>query len=162
MELRLYRTTLIEWMDLGMCIWHPPQILQGRMTSSPTWHRRESLGSRSLNTLPNLWLLLVCRSLIVFDVALYRIDFCCVTSLNWLLKTIHRTSRSSCTLSLKENRELTKVVCPRSFFNLLLRKYSTQTMVNTYMCIALPWDVHPVIHSYRTTYMYVVSSQLAW
>ena len=26
----------------------------GRMTSSPTWQRRESLGSRSLNALPNV------------------------------------------------------------------------------------------------------------
>ena len=26
-----------QWMnDLGTCIWHPQQILQGRMTSSPT------------------------------------------------------------------------------------------------------------------------------
>ena len=38
-------------MDLGTHIWHPPQIfLQGRMTSQ----RRESLGLRSSNTLPNL------------------------------------------------------------------------------------------------------------
>ena len=44
------------WMDLGTHIWHPPHILlQGRTTSQ----RRESLGSRSSNALPNLWLLLV-------------------------------------------------------------------------------------------------------
>ena len=28
-------------MYLGMCIWHPTQIFQGRMISSPTWQRRE-------------------------------------------------------------------------------------------------------------------------
>ena len=44
-----------QWMDLGTRFWHPPQILQGRMTSSPTWQRRESLGSRSSNALP-FWL----------------------------------------------------------------------------------------------------------
>ena len=43
-----------ELMDLGMHTWHPPKILQGRITSSPTWQRRESLGSRSLNALPDL------------------------------------------------------------------------------------------------------------
>ena len=38
-------------MDLGTHIWHSPQIFfQGRMTSQ----RRESLGSRSSNALPNL------------------------------------------------------------------------------------------------------------
>ena len=42
---------LNEWMDLGMCVWHPSQIfLQGWMTSQ----RREILRSRSSNTLPNL------------------------------------------------------------------------------------------------------------
>ena len=48
-----------EWMDLGTHNWHPPQILLGWMTSSPTWQRRKSLGSRSLDALPNLWLLVV-------------------------------------------------------------------------------------------------------
>ena len=43
LESRLYGTTLIEWMDLGTRIWHPPQILQVWMTSSPTWQRRERL-----------------------------------------------------------------------------------------------------------------------
>ena len=28
-----------QQMDLGMRIWHPLQILQGQMTSSPTWQR---------------------------------------------------------------------------------------------------------------------------
>ena len=54
----------IEWMDLGTLIWHPPQILQGRVTSSPTWQRRESLGSSS-NTPPYLWLSLVIK--IIFN-----------------------------------------------------------------------------------------------
>ena len=39
--------------------WYPPQVLQGRMTSSPTYQRGESLESRSSNALPNLRLLLV-------------------------------------------------------------------------------------------------------
>ena len=35
----------LDWMNgsWNVCIWHPLQILQGRMTSSPTWRRRESL-----------------------------------------------------------------------------------------------------------------------
>ena len=47
-------------MDLGTRIWHPPQILQGRMTSSPIWQGRESLGSRSVvtsNAQPNVFIL---------------------------------------------------------------------------------------------------------
>ena len=50
LESRLYGTTFIQLTDL----WHPPQIVQGRMTSPPTWQRRESLGSRSSNSLPNV------------------------------------------------------------------------------------------------------------
>ena len=46
LDLRLNGTTLIEWMDLGMHIWHPPQILQERMTSSPSWQRRERAWDR--------------------------------------------------------------------------------------------------------------------
>ena len=28
-------------MDLGIGVWYPLQILQGQMTSSPTWQKRE-------------------------------------------------------------------------------------------------------------------------
>ena len=56
LESRLYGTTNVhcnEWNDLGKCIWHHLQTLQGRMTSSPTWQRRENLGSRLSNALSN-------------------------------------------------------------------------------------------------------------
>ena len=33
-----------ERMDLGMRIWDPQYVLQGQVTSSSTWQRRESLG----------------------------------------------------------------------------------------------------------------------
>ena len=52
-------------MDLGMCIWHPPQISQGRITSSPTWQRRESLGLRLVVTL---------NALLIFDYYFYNND----------------------------------------------------------------------------------------
>ena len=42
----------------------PKQILQRRMTSSSTWQRRDSLGSRSSNALPYLWLFLVVKRVI--------------------------------------------------------------------------------------------------
>ena len=48
----------VDWMQNGSwdtCLVSPADLfLQGRMTSSPTWQRRESLGLRSSNALPNL------------------------------------------------------------------------------------------------------------
>ena len=38
---------------LGLVSGTPLQILQGQMTSSPTWPRRENLGSRSSKALSN-------------------------------------------------------------------------------------------------------------
>ena len=66
-----------------MRIWHPPQILQGPMTSSPTWQRRESLESRSSNALLNVWLLLVINYPLCSQVGSFQNSCSCVSF--WLL-----------------------------------------------------------------------------
>ena len=124
-----------EWIDLGTRIWHPLQILQGRMTSSPTWQRSESLGSRSSNALPKLWLLLLQAHCNLLTEYWNKCDGIFFQPGEWMRmmyysRKWHRHTRK------KENRLLLSGVEPKTFRLLVRMLYHWAT--------GDPWELRPL------------------